>query len=328
LVRVAIDAMGGDAAPGEVVKGAVLAAEGVEVAELILVGDEGRIREGMEREGYRGDKVRTLHAGEVVEMGESPVEAIKRKPDSSLFKAVELAASGGAEAVVSAGNTGAFVAAATLLMKHLPGVKRAGIAATFPTYHRTCTVIDVGANIRCRAEHLLQYGVMASEFAKSVVGVENPEVGLLNIGEEVSKGNDLVKRTHKLLVESSLRFVGNVEGRDIFSGECDVAVCDGFVGNMVLKVTEGLSEVLYRLVEEAVGPQLEQAPEMERFLGRLRKRTQYAEFGGAPLLGVNGVCVICHGRSEALAIRNAIAVAAEVAREDVNSKIVPALSKS
>lgn len=325
-MRVAVDAMGGDAAPVEVVKGAVLAAREGVARQLLLVGDEGCILDEMRALGYEGEGIRVVPASQVVEMDELPIKAIKSKPDSSLLKAVELGASGEADAVISAGNTGAFVAAASLLMRFLPGVQRAGIAISFPTYHRTCTLIDVGANVNCRPGHLLQYGLMASEFAKSMLGIEDPQVGLVNIGAEGGKGNELVKKARKLLAESPLSFIGNIEGREIFSGGCDVAVCEGFVGNVVLKVTEGLLEGLYKVVEEAVGEFSERGSEEEKLLAMLRERTHYAEFGGAPLLGVDGICIICHGRSNAVAIRNAIAKAATFARAQVNRKIVPALS--
>ncbi len=325
-MRVAIDAMGGDWAPGEIVRGAVLAAREGTARELLLVGDENRIREEMRSVGYEGEGMRVVPASQVVDMGELPVKALRSKPDSSVLKAVQLAASGDADAVMSAGNTGAFVAAATLSMKLLPGVHRAGIAVSFPTYHRTCTLIDVGANVNCRAEHLLQYGLMASEFAKCMLGIKEPQVGLLNIGEEGTKGNELVKKAHKLLAESPLNFIGNIEGREVFSGGCDVAVCEGFVGNVVLKVSEGLLEGLYRVVEEAVANLAERGNDEEELLGMLRKRTNYAEFGGALLLGVDGICIICHGRSDAAAVRTAISRAVAFAREQVNRKMVPALS--
>ena len=313
-------------APADLVKGAVEAARQGAARELLVVGDESRIREEMRSLDYDGEGIRVVPASQVVEMDEQPIKAIRGKPDSSVLKAVKLAASGEADAVISAGNTGAFVAAATLSMKLLPGVQKAGIAISFPTYHRTCTLIDVGANVNCRAEHLLQYGLMASEFAKCMLGVKDPQVGLLNIGEEGSKGNTLVKKARKLLAESPLSFIGNIEGREVFSGGCDVAVCDGFVGNVVLKVSEGLLEGLYRVVEEAVKSLEKRRSEEEALLGMLEKRTNYAEFGGAPLLGVDGICIICHGRSNAAAIKNAIARAATFAREQVNRKIVPALS--
>jgi glycerol-3-phosphate acyltransferase PlsX len=341
---IAVDAMGGDHAPREVVRGAVEAARLDPDLRLLLVGREKEVRAELEPLGAGGLNIEVVHAEQVIDMGDSPVEALRRKKGSSIEVAALRVRSGDAVAMVSAGNTGACVAAATLRLGLLPEVRRAGIAVTFHAGNRPVVVIDVGANVASRPEHLIQYGIMASLYARSVLRVENPTVGLLNVGEENEKGNALAKTTHSLFRKTRLNFLGNVEGVEIFRGICDVVVCDGFVGNIVLKVAEGLAERLAdlfrRTLEETIegvsgklsekaraGPSvaadavLEVGKDLLGGFSSLRERLDYSEQGGAPLLGVNGVVTIAHGRSSARAIANAIRAAKRMAEADVNRNI-------
>ena len=239
-MRIAVDAMGGDAAPVEIVKGAVAAARFYTDHEIILVGDQDRIQSELSACGATLDNISVVHASQVVGMNESATVAVRKKADSSITKGVKLVAEKAADAVVSAGNTGATVAASSLFLRTLEHVKRPGIAVSIPTFHGACMVIDAGANIQCKPAHLMQYGVMASVFCKYVLNIEKPRVGLLNIGEEDAKGNELVKETFALLSSTNLNFVGNAEGRDVFDGKFDIVVCEGFVGNVLLKFAEGL----------------------------------------------------------------------------------------
>ncbi|MFO0983921.1 MAG: phosphate acyltransferase PlsX [Planctomycetota bacterium] len=327
---IAIDAMGGDHAPGEVVRGVGLAIEKghVRAEELVLVGQEAAIE--AVRKSCGCPAIRVVGATQTVDMGEKPAEAFRRKKDSSMMRAVELVKMGQAQAVISLGNTGAFVACAQLLLGLLPGVKRSGIAVTFHTKSGPCTVIDVGANIHCKPQHLFQYGAMASTFAKDVYSIGNPRIGLLNIGEEEGKGNELVKETRELFDGSTLNFLGNIEGQDIFAGRCDVVVCEGFVGNVVLKVAEGIgtfvAETLKSLVGGFVaadksGSASATTPKLKELFDSFMRRLDYAEYGGAPLLGVNGLVMIGHGRSDARALMNAIRVSRDFVKAGVNDHI-------
>lgn len=323
-VRLAVDAMGGDDAPGAIVQGSLEAAAEFPDAEVILVGHEDRLREEIRRHGMAPPNVRIRHASEVIGMGESPVETLRRKTDASVLKAVDLVRQGEADAVLSAGDTGAAVAAGQMRLRLLPGVRKAGIAVTFNTGKGTCTVIDVGANIYAKPSHLYQYALMASIYCACLHGIQNPVVGLLSIGEEQAKGNDLVRETFPLLARGDFRFAGNVEGRDIFAGGVDVVVCDGFVGNVVLKVIEGLSEDILASVRAMAGEGAANGsppPPFDRLLPMLTRRSDYSEFGGAPLLGVDGLCLICHGRSSAKAIHNAIRKVRDMARLGLNARI-------
>lgn len=324
--------MGGDRAPAINVRGAVEAARSLSGHEFILVGDENALRE--ELASLRGGDapcIRVHHASQVVEMDEPPVSALRRKRDSSILRAVSLVRQGEADAVVSAGNTGAAVAACVVGLHLLPGVQRPGIAVPFPT--RTglpCLLIDVGANIYCKPQHLFQYAVMASVYSKRILGVASPRIGILNIGEEDIKGTLLVKKTQALFNGTKLNFQGNVEGRDMFKGACDVVVCDGFVGNIVLKTSEGLAETLMKLTRKAITKNWRRrlgAALVKDAFTDLRKTTDYSEYGGAPLLGVDGICIICHGGSNDRAITNAIRVAVEHSRYQVNEQIVAELKE-
>ena len=318
--------MGGDRAPGAIVDGAVQAARTLPV-EVILVGQGDRLKKELSRFRPIPSNLKIHHASEVIEMAESPATSVRKKRDSSICQVVELAKKGEADAIVSAGNTGAMVCAATLGLHLLEGIERSGIAILIPSLVGPKLVIDVGANIDPKPEHLLQYGIMGSVFMRHVVGKSNPTVGLLNVGEEEEKGTDFIKQSFKLLEESSLNFVGNVEGRGIYGGRCDVIVCDGFVGNVALKVSEGMAFALRELLKaELKRSFLNRLGAMLLLpaFNRLRKKMDYAEYGGAPLLGVDGACFISHGSSSAKAIRNAIRAASTFVTHEVNHYIVAA----
>jgi len=326
-VRLAIDAMGSDYGPRETVRGAVAARDLLADDEIILVGDQAVIERELAAVGAPRDRLRIKHASQVVAMAEPPVEAIRRKPDSSMRRATELIARGEADAVVSAGNTGAFVAAAHMIAKRLPGIRRPGISVVFPTFYGPVVLIDVGANVDSRPVHLLQYGLMADLYARKVIGIEAPRVGILSIGEESEKGNELAREARELLEKAPLAFCGNAEGRDIFNGRFDVIVCDGFVGNIVLKCVEALVSNMFQVIMQefkALDPQA--AAPLAPVLKELRRRHDAEEYGGAPLLGVDGVVIICHGNSSARAITNALRAADACARNQVNRMIVEAVA--
>jgi glycerol-3-phosphate acyltransferase PlsX len=324
-MRVALDAMGGDHAPAAEVEGAALAVREYGV-EVILVGDETLIREELRRQqiqDLRGLSVR--HASQRVEMHEQPSQVVRRKRDSSVWIGTELVKKGEAEAVVSAGNTGATVVTAFFLLGVLKGVERPAIATRMPTLTGQSILLDVGATVDCTAAQLIQFALMGHEYAQHVLNKAHPTIGLLSIGEEDTKGNEVTKETFKRLKESPLNFIGNVEGREIFSGAADVVVCDGFIGNIALKITEGVAEALKKMLikEIAAGSFLSRLGYalLKPAFGRYKRRMDYAEFGGACLLGVNGICIISHGRSSGRAIKNAIRVAKEIFEGRVNEHI-------
>jgi glycerol-3-phosphate acyltransferase PlsX len=326
--RIAVDAMGGDHAPGAIIRGAVQALDDHAEYELFLVGDEARVCAELETIGSaHRDRIHVVHASQCVAMDESPVEALRTKKDSSILRMVNLALEGQVEAMVSAGNTGAVAAAAQLKLRPLACISRPGIAVAIPSFRRPFVLCDVGANIQAKPQHLYQYGIMAAIFSQTVLGTQRPRVGLLSIGEENRKGTELVKQTHELLRnDATIDFVGNVEGRDLFHDKCDVAVCDGFVGNIVLKFVEGLAEGLFKTI--AYEFEDEDAAAREKFDGALKRvwaRHDYSEYGGAPLLGVDGVCIICHGRSGERAIRNAVRVAATFVQHNLSRQIAERL---
>jgi len=319
-VRVAVDAMGGDHAPRELVAGAVSAA-GDGNLSVVLVGRENEIEAELAGLGGKPDNVSIVHAADVIGMGESPVEALKRHPESSILKALSLLRTGGADGVVAAGSTGAAVAASMIALERLPGVRRPGIAVPLPAQNPRgiALLIDAGANPNCRPHHLFQYGVMGASYYREVLGEPNPRVALVSIGEEETKGNELTKEARKLLRESNLNFVGNVEGGHLFAGGCEVAVCDGFVGNIILKSAEGLAEMLLVMLAEEIGRK--DPASLQAFA----RRVDYAEFGGAPLLGFNGLVTICHGRSDRRAIANAIRACGRAADHRLGDAIVRGL---
>lgn len=324
-VRIAVDAMGGDHAPRAIVRGAVQALADLPELELILLGDEARVdaelRSSAEESGT--SRLRILHTSQVVGMDEPALDAIRTKKDSSLVRMVELAAAGQADAVVSAGNTGACAAACQLLLKPLDFITRPGIAVTIPSFHGPYVICDVGANIQARPQHLHDYAIMAGLYAEHVHGIANPRVALLSIGEEDGKGTGLVRKTHELLRrDPRVNFVGNAEGRELFEGKCDVAVCDGFVGNIVLKFVEGLAEGLFRTVSrEFDAEESTVRQKVQTVIDAIRRRHDYSEYGGAPLLGVNGVCIICHGRSNEYAIGNAVKAAVRFVKSRFNERL-------
>jgi len=330
-MRIALDAMGGDQAPDATVHGAVMAAEAFPGTEIVLVGDEGRLGRALDAAALAlPSSVVIHHASQVIGMHERPVEAVRKKPDSSLAVGVGLVAAGEAGGIVSAGNTGALVASTAFSLKRLAGVRRPGIAVRTPSVNGSCTVIDVGANVQCKPIHLYQYALMAVEYARHVAGCPDPRVGVLSIGEEDRKGNGLVQKVRVLLAAvSSINFIGNVEGGDLFNGRCDVAVCDGFVGNVMLKVSEGVAERIMRGMRESADRQLWTRLGlnlMAPVLNEVEHYVDFAEYGGAPLLGIDGICIIAHGRSNGVAIKNAIGAALQFASHDVNRHIVAALS--
>jgi glycerol-3-phosphate acyltransferase PlsX len=310
-MRIAVDAMGGDDAPGAIVDGAVDAARQLPVS-ITLVGAETAVRQALSRHAdWEALAIDIVDAPDVVGMADAPSTALRR-PRASIRVAAELVARGGIGAVVSAGNTGATVMAAHAAFGMLPGVDRPALATVIPTRRRPAVLLDAGANAECRPSHLLQFAVMGAVHARLALGIEKPRVGLLSIGEEESKGNELTREAHRLLKAAPVHFIGNVEGREIYSGDADVIVCDGFTGNIVLKTSEGLVEV----VDAVLGPPLRDSPAGREAFERFRRRMDYSEYGGAPLLGVAGLVVVGHGRSSPLAVRNAIGMAARYAAGD------------
>jgi glycerol-3-phosphate acyltransferase PlsX len=323
-VRIAVDAMGGDTGPQVVVPGAIDAAKARPgELKLLLVGREELIRP------HLGDVdptwVEIVHASENIDMNEAPAQAIRRKKDASISVALRMIREGRADAMVSAGNTGAVVASSLLTIGRLHGVSRPAISTLWPNKQRGAVVLDVGANHECTPKNLVQFAIMGSVFAQYHVGVDHPRVGLLNIGEEKSKGNDLVRDSYALLEsDPRIHFIGNVEGRDVFDGAADVVVCDGFVGNVILKFSESIYSFLSHLVRDEIRRGMlakAGALLMKRAFGSVRARLDYAEYGGAPLLGVKGVVIISHGKSSRRAIRNAVLVAARAVSANLNAHI-------
>lgn len=330
-MRIALDAMGGDHAPGSVVLGAVQAVQKDAEMHVILVGDQAQIEPHLAAAQGLRDRLEILHATQVITMEESPGLAFRKKPDNSITRCWQLLQQRKVEAIVSAGNTGAMVAGGFLLRLFLPGVRRPGIAALMPTLQGLSVLLDVGANVHPKPAHLYQYGVMGDIYAKHILQREKPKIGLLNVGSEEDKGNELAKETSDLFRNSPLKdqFIGNIEGRDINKGICDVMVADGFVGNVVLKVCEGVFDFVMKVVgKEIFGALKTELPLAQQALGNIIKRYDYHELGGAPLLGVDGICIIGHGSSKERAIENALHVAAKHARAKLNERIVAELAAS
>lgn len=321
-MRIALDAMGGDYAPEQVVLGALEAAA-MYGCEILLVGDDKELARIL-KDHPKNSLLDIVPCSQVIGMEETPTDAVRQKPDSSIVVGARLVKEKKADALVSAGSTGAAMVASLLEMKRIKGVERPAISTLLPTRKGACLIVDVGANVDCRPSHLFQFGVMGSIYAQCVLGVVQPRVGLLNMGEEPGKGTEAVKKAHELLQNSSLNFVGNIEGRDIPRGDTDVVVCDGFVGNIVLKLAEGLGDALFGMLkEEFTKNALAKAGALllrSGFKG-VKKRIDYTEYGGAPLLGLKGISIIAHGKSNAKAIRNAI----RVAKESVESSLVETL---
>jgi phosphate acyltransferase len=331
-LTIAVDAMGGDLGPAEVVRGvAEASASGGDSTVYILVGDEQTIQSELSRSNP-GPGICVRHASQTITMEDKPREVYRRKPDASVVVAARLVKEGEADAFISIGNTGAAMAASIFLLRPLPGVDRPAIATPLPSHSgRTVVLVDAGANVDCSPPQLLEFALMGQCYARQVLGVSHPTVGLLSNGEEESKGNELTREAHKLLKAGVSGFAGNVEGRGVFEGIVDVVVCDGFDGNIVLKTGEGVAEMVMNLLKE----ELTRHRWMKLFLlplrpgiRNMRDRIDYREFGGAPLLGVNGVCIIGHGRSDSRAIANALRVAEKSVRNNLVSEIAKAMREN
>jgi glycerol-3-phosphate acyltransferase PlsX len=325
-MKIALDAMGGDFGPPNLVGGAVLALrEYRRIGKLFLVGDSKQIEAELKKQRCNDSRVEIVHASQVVAMSDRAVEAVRRKKDSSVSRAVDLVKHGQADAIVSAGHTGAAVAASKIKLRTLPGIDRPGIAAILPTETNVFVLIDAGANIDARPEHLFQYAIMGSVYSRHVLGYARPSVGLISLGEEDVKGNELTKEVFKMLRVSSLNFRGNIEGRHLFENPVEVVVTDGFVGNVILKTSESIAVAIFtwlkhelqKNAKRAVGAALSK----EAFR-TIHRKTNYEEYGGSPLLGVNGICIIAHGASTPLAVKNALRVAVESVEHQVNPHII------
>lgn len=326
-MRIGVDGMGGDHAPKVVINGVIEAVKEYGF-DIVVVGPQDILRRELARHKRVPKNIQIVHASEVIGMDELPVVSVRKKKDSSVNVLVNLAKEGKVDAIFSAGNTGAMVCAATLGLGLLEGVERPGIAIIFRGLQGTAMIIDVGANIVPKPNHLVQYAIMCDAYAKYILHKSNPTVALLNVGEEETKGTEFVKEVHQLLSESSLNFAGNIEGRHIYDAKVDVIICDGFIGNAVLKVSEGIAEALITLLKREVNKNI-----FRQMVGlmclpifaALKKDLDYSEYGGAPLLGVDGICIIGHGRSNTKAIKNAIRVAGEFANCHLNQHIVEAI---
>lgn len=326
-MRIAVDAFGGDHAPEAIVKGCAIAATKIS-DEIILVGDETKIKELLAQENVPAGRISIRHASEVIETGEPPVEAIRKKKDSSLVVALQLVKNGEADAVVSAGNTGAYLAGAFRFIGRMKGIKRPALTTPMPSVKNVGVILDAGANVDCRPEFLLQFAHMGAIYAENVLGIENPRVALLNIGAEEAKGNSLTKETYGLLKEAPLNFIGNIEPRDVPYGAADVIVCDGFTGNVVIKLIEGTASALFTMLKAVFYKSLITklaAMILKPGLKTIKAKMDYSEYGGVPLLGVEGVVFKAHGSSNAKAICNAVCAASTYLAAGVNDKIKEAL---
>jgi glycerol-3-phosphate acyltransferase PlsX len=331
MITIAVDAMGGDNCPKPEVEGAILAAKSLNI-KAILVGKKEVLTKELDRHpGWKNLPIEIQHASEVITMADSAGRALRSKKDSSIRVAARLVREGVAQGVVSAGNTGAVMATTKMVQGMLPGVDRPALASAFPTLNgNPAVMVDVGANVDCNPKMLAQFAVMGEIYSRVIFRTENPRVGILSIGEEEHKGNQLTHDATELLKTLNLNFIGNVEGRDVYTGTVDVIVCDGFVGNVALKVSEGLVEVIREMLRESMRKSLSR--QMGALLAKgafqdFKKRVDYTEYGGAPLLGLKGICIICHGRSNAKAMKNAIRVAAEFAAEQTNERIATELAR-
>jgi glycerol-3-phosphate acyltransferase PlsX len=325
-MKIALDAMGGDFGPSHLVPGAVMALrEYPHISKLFLVGDTAQIEAELKKQNCNDGKIDIVHSTQVVDMSDRAVEAVRRKKDSSISRAVDLVKYDKADAVVSAGHTGAAVAASAIKLRTLPGIDRPGIAAVLPTETNVFVLIDAGANIDARPEHLVQYAFMGTVYSRHVLGYKNPKVGLISLGEEDVKGNEMTKEVFKMLKKSSLNFVGNIEGRHLFEDPVEGVVCDGFVGNVILKTCESISVAIFAWLKHELArtPMRKLGALLARKSFRsIRDKTNYEEYGGSPLLGVDGICIIAHGSSTPLAVKNALRVAAESIEQQVNPHIV------
>lgn len=322
-MKIAVDVMGSDKGPSVVIEGALDAVK-KQTFDLILVGNEKIIKKELIQHGCSGHNIQIKHASEIIAMHEPPSQAIRRKKDSSMIKAIFLVKNKEADAVVSAGNTGAYMASAAIYIRTIESIERPAIAILMPTLSEASLLLDVGANVDCSPLNLYQFAIMGNEYSKYVLKKGTPKVGLLNIGEEEHKGNNLTKKAYEELKKAPINFVGNVEGRDIFNGKVDVIVCDGFIGNIILKAAEGMGENIYlKLRNELKSNFLSKIGAMlsRGAYKNFKKSLNYAEYGGAPFLGINGVCIKAHGNSSSLAIKNSILVAEKFINNRVNEHI-------
>ncbi|NLW56692.1 MAG: phosphate acyltransferase PlsX [Firmicutes bacterium] len=329
-MQIAVDAMGGDLAPKAAVLGAVLAAKEAQIPSVLVGKSEELNQELSQLEDFPRELITIQEAREVVEITDQPAVAVRKKRDSSIVVANSLVKKGEAAAVVSAGSTGAAMTASLFVLGRIRGIARPAIAIPLPTLNGVTVLLDAGANAENDPRDLLQFGIMGSIYAEAVLGLASPKIGLLSIGEEETKGNKLVLETHRLFKESNLEFIGNIEGNDLPMGRCEVAVCDGFTGNVILKFAEGMAAALFRMMKEAVTESAWTkmgALIIKPSLQRLKDRFDYSEYGGAPLLGVNGVSLISHGRSDAKAFKNAIIAAANGVKQDMIGKIRTAIEE-
>jgi glycerol-3-phosphate acyltransferase PlsX len=329
-MKIALDAMGGDHAPAVTIEGAIETVNDIEGIDIILVGDESSIKRELDSRKYLPNRISIKHASQVIAMGESPSVAIRKKKDSSINRAIELVKDGEADAFVSAGHSGVVMATALLLLHTSPGVDRPAIATIMPTLKAPFVLIDAGANLHCKPENLFQFALMGSAYCRAIFRRQEPKVALLSIGEEDTKGNELTKEAFKLLKSADINFAGNIDGKDIFTGIADVIVCDGFTGNVVLKTSEGLADAIVKILKREIAEQSVGRIGyllMKSALKSFKKKTDYDEYGGAPLLGINGTCIISHGRSTAKAIKNALRVAADFSEKRVHKAIASEIGK-
>lgn len=329
-MRVVLDAMGGDYAPSVNVEGAVETVNECDDVDVILVGNEASIQKELRTKRYSANRISVVHASQVVEMHESPMVAIRKKKDSSIRVGIGLVKAGKADAFVSAGHSGVVMASSLMLLGTAKVVDRPAIATLMPTLKDPFVMLDVGATVDCNPHNLLQFALMGSTYCRLVLKRPDPKVALLSIGEEDIKGNEVTKEAFKLIKKSKLNFIGNIEGKDIFSGKADVVVCDGFIGNIALKISEGLAETILKMLKQEISSvstgrvgYLLMKPAIRKF----KKRTDYDEYGGAPLLGINGTSIISHGRSSSKAIKNALRVAADYAAKRVFEAITVDIEK-
>lgn len=328
-MQIAVDAMGGEHAPHAIVEGAVMASRD-HGAKVILVGDEERVYGELEKHETSGLPLSVYHAPYVVGMHESPSLVVRQNRDSSIKVALDLVRKGEADAAVSAGNSGAAMAFAMFILRKLEGVERPAIATVHPTPKGASILLDAGGNVDCKPLHLLQFAIMGSVYGKLALGNENPRIGLLSNGTEEAKGNELIRETNAILKQTGLNYTGYVEGRDIYNGSADVVVCDGFVGNVALKVSEGLAEAIGAILKDEFKKSLR--AKLGYFLikeafANLEKKVDYSEYGGAPLLGINGICLICHGSSSGKAIMNAVLLALKLAESGFTQQLVEEIAK-
>lgn len=323
MVRIALDAMGGDFAPAEIVKGAVLASQQLPTDEIILVGDPDTVGRELKKYKQKG-KLPVVAASEVIEMDEHPAQAVKQKKDASINVAVSLVKEGKADAIVSAGNTGALMAASLFKLGRIPGIERPAIAGEFPLPAGKVILLDIGANVDCKPKHIQQFALMGSLYAKHTMHINNPRVGLLNIGEEKEKGNELTREAWPLLKALPINFIGNVESKEILKGKADVIVCDGFVGNLILKFGESLGTSVFQMLKSELSKGIMSKIGLAFLLPallRLKKKVTYDDYGGAPMLGIAGTVFKAHGRAKSPAIKNAIRETVEAVKGDMTSKL-------